>query len=140
MLSIYNNDVKVEDPVFPDFLLRGLQKQDTTAKPGKFNPFRYPKTSKPVDIPLSTGHTNYVSQRPKYDGRRKDPNFKPIEESEEEEDEEEEDEVEVEEHESKSENGVKQGAQRDKEDLEEKNKESEVKRLGNFLDLFLCKT
>lgn len=125
MYPIYNTDVKVEDPVFPDFLLHGLQREETTAKPDKYKPARYAVRRKPVDIPLPTGHPNFVPQRPKYDGRRKDPNFKPVEEESEEE--EEEDEVQVEEPEPKTEDGVKQALQRDKEDREEKNKESEVK-------------
>jgi len=119
MYPIYDN-VKVEDPTFPDFLLHATQNYEPTEKPEKYKPARYAVTRKPFDIPMPVGHPSFVPQRPKYDGRIKDPNFKqePEEEESEEEDE-------VEEPEPKTEGQVEDALLKDKLERDQQNQSEE---------------
>jgi hypothetical protein len=67
VMPIYE-DAKVEDPVFPDFLLHASSNQQEDLD----RPTRYKVRRTPSRIPEPTGHPDYVPPKKKYDGRVKE--------------------------------------------------------------------
>ncbi|CAL8126724.1 unnamed protein product [Orchesella dallaii] len=118
MYPVYD-EVKIEDPVFPDFLLHAASRRENEENRDKYGYKPYAVTRPPLRIPLPTGHPSFSPQKPKYDGRRKEPEF--VQEQEESEEEEEEDEVE--EPEPKTEDQVHDALLRDKEERHPKESE-----------------